>query len=558
MCQSQYYLMSELKIPYMQRYLSWGAMALVLATLVGFMRPQTTSAQVTEICNSRICYGITWRTPDLKILRELPPDTVSTEGRLPIHYAAINCSPQAAFESLAVRGADFNVRDLHSGLTPLQIALQVCSQGTLTTLLNYGADANMPLPKVGGNVLHLAIKNDKPLRTFRLLIDSEIDLDAEDDEGLTPLILLLIRKDIDLVVELLEAGADPNVADANGTTVTHYAAQIGNVDLLSKLRQLGANLEVRNVKEQTPLHLAAIHGMTPELVAVFLLAKVKTNPIDAAGLSPMHYAAAQTSARAIASLRVLGTPVDTLDKQDESSLHYALRYNEDPLAIRALLLFGADPNQPTADNKLPTQLATAHRHSDTLLALVDAGADIDAKDEFGRTLLHHAVLQSNAEVAVSLLESGADPNVPDIIGRTPLELAFQVPIAEPALSVFTKIQSETEQRLQELDYARQQRLLERQERLQQRSEQNQARRQAARERRNKIRNESVGEHRIKDLERRQQRVEKNLERAEDSGAQSQVERYQELLDDVEQEVQTISQQLEEIREAAKERNSKNQ
>lgn len=57
-------------------------------------------------------------------------------------------------------------------------------------------------------------------------------------------------------------------------------------------------------------------------------------------------------------------------------------------------------------------------------ALIDAGADLEARDANGWTPLHYAA-QINGTHIASLLSAGADPNVQGKLGASPLHLAAQ-------------------------------------------------------------------------------------------------------------------------------------
>jgi len=52
-----------------------------------------------------------------------------------------------------------------------------------------------------------------------------------------------------------------------------------------------------------------------------------------------------------------------------------------------------------------------------------AGADVNARDEFGVTALHYAAAVGAVEVMLSLLRAGADANARDVDGNTPLHAA---------------------------------------------------------------------------------------------------------------------------------------
>ena len=49
-------------------------------------------------------------------------------------------------------------------------------------------------------------------------------------------------------------------------------------------------------------------------------------------------------------------------------------------------------------------------HADTVQALLDAGADVDAKHNNGRTSLINAVVGGYTDTAQALLDAGADVN----------------------------------------------------------------------------------------------------------------------------------------------------
>ena len=53
------------------------------------------------------------------------------------------------------------------------------------------------------------------------LVDKVEDINANNNQG-TALMAAVFKKDIDIVKLLLDNNADPNIADANGTTAMHY------------------------------------------------------------------------------------------------------------------------------------------------------------------------------------------------------------------------------------------------------------------------------------------------------------------------------------------------
>ena len=59
-----------------------------------------------------------------------------------------------------------------------------------------------------------------------------------------------------------------------------------------------------------------------------------------------------------------------------------------------------------------------------ILALLDAGVELDAADKDGNTALHQAVYENEPEVYALLVQAGADQHASDWLGNTP-EMRFE-------------------------------------------------------------------------------------------------------------------------------------
>lgn len=71
----------------------------------------------------------------------------------------------------------------------------------------------------------------------------------------------------------------------------------------------------------------------------------------------------------------------------------------------------------------PLHLAAANADPGALKALIDAGANPNARDHDGMTPLHVAAYSQNAVHAQLLLEAGADPHALTASGRDPTSVA---------------------------------------------------------------------------------------------------------------------------------------
>ena len=86
----------------------------------------------------------------------------------------------------------------------------------------------------------------------------QFNLNAQNNDGKTPLMLAVEYRQIISVQQLLVAGASTNIHDIRlGNTALHWSAKIGDVSIMDALLKSNPDLlELRNNAAQTPLLLA--------------------------------------------------------------------------------------------------------------------------------------------------------------------------------------------------------------------------------------------------------------------------------------------------------------
>jgi ankyrin repeat protein len=105
-------------------------------------------------------------------------------------------------------------------------------------------------------------------------------------------------------------------------------------------------------------------------------------------------------------------------------LHEAAAVGSGPI-VELLLKLGADPNTKDSGGHTPLYClgneCTVEGAGKVVRALVQRGADVDADEGVKRcTPLHMAARRGNLEVAGALLDCGADIEARDSLGDTPL------------------------------------------------------------------------------------------------------------------------------------------
>jgi ankyrin repeat protein len=191
----------------------------------------------------------------------------------------------------------------------------------------------------------------------------------------------------------------------------HIAAQISSRVNVAHLLDAGAAVDARDDKGRTALHLAAADDNRRHDVSSLLIERgASLTAKDHEGLIPGERN--DGTIAGIAALLWLEQIKKLGQKQDTVVLRQLFEAAPEVLTLR-----------DTHGQTLLHRACLEHKPTERLKLLIDAGADIDARNEIGQTPLHLAARAHNHDALRVLLSEGADLGALDNTGTTALDAA---------------------------------------------------------------------------------------------------------------------------------------
>jgi ankyrin repeat protein len=102
----------------------------------------------------------------------------------------------------------------------------------------------------------------------------------------------------------------------------------------------------------------------------------------------------------------------------EQSFFFSIVQNQ-PEVVKLFLKAGVNPNVAEEDKTVLLE-ACRRGYEEIGLTLIEAGSDVNTKDQYGVTCLMFSVISGSAELIKKLIDQGAEVNPKDNYGRTAL------------------------------------------------------------------------------------------------------------------------------------------
>jgi ankyrin repeat protein len=418
------------------------------------------------------------------------PNARSAQGVAALHLAIPN-RDGATVDLLLKAGADATLVD-HAGETPLMLAARYGDAESAALLLAAGANVDARDAGYGQTALMVAVREGR-IGVARLLLDAGADVNAQtrvgdvpafrrpaDNAGSkgigivrggwpergmrapvpgakTPLLYATRRGDVALTALLVEAGADLELADADGVTpllnailnasiaaAPNAPGEHAHLAVARYLVERGANVKATDWYGETPLWAAV------DVRNLDVNGPGRDNRIDRAAALELVEQLLERGAEPNARTREYPperrflTPLGSLSWVDFTGQTPFLRaaLAGDVTVMRLLLEHGADPLIATDAGTTPLMAAAginwvfnqtfdegpAALHEAVRLC-IELGGDVSSVNSMGLAAIHGAANRGSNDIIELLAAHGAQLGAADAQKRTPLVWAEGVFLA---------------------------------------------------------------------------------------------------------------------------------
>ena len=307
-------------------------------------------------------------------------------------------------------GADPN-KEIYPELNAMLVAASLNNTEVMSLLVEYGADVHKFVGPAGKSAIHLAAANGNA-EALKFLLRKGVSPDHRlPSINGTPLMLAAFHQEKNIILLLLEHGANLDIQNKNGMSALTGACDNGRYSMAKLLLEKGANPNLQTIGGHTALALSCIKRQK-EMVKLLLDFNADPNIPLFDGYTPLMLACRNEDYKIVKLLLQAGVSVDTqnYDSSGITALHIATILNNTQL-VSLLLNANADVNIQDSKGITPVFYACEHKNKEMVERFLENKANLNLCDKNGTFPLNIAVARNEIEITAALLNAGADPNI---------------------------------------------------------------------------------------------------------------------------------------------------
>lgn len=265
------------------------------------------------------------------------------------------------------------------------------------------------LAKPGVNDVILWAAEQGHIKLVKRLLEAGVSA-KHTSMGLRPINMAAKEGRTDVVEFLLDAGEDPSYAEFLSKPVVIEAAEKGHVETVKTLVRRGAGVSAKEELGGKTVLLAIAPKADTEVVRLIVDKGADINAADDEGQTALMRAAEAGNVEGARELIRLGANVNCASRLRSAEAIEAEGRGE-------LFSFGNALRKIRAARKDPLQtalmFAAANGHAETAEALLQGGADVNARDAAGQTAIEYATVNGHATV-LRVLSGGRAAGTPEV------------------------------------------------------------------------------------------------------------------------------------------------